>query len=229
MLDVSDHERSIGDEPDAPLEVDEVGWISGQNGEDDLSLILVERDTSHGLSASKENIHTVHDPVHPSKEKVANDDIYRLKGYEASIDAADVGPPTPLIWLRYRLFPWLRRAFMRYCYPEFNDPQVETTYADRTYDSQKVRAETLINLTVFTDTPSGQFLAFVCSTWLVLSWVIALTLLPNSRTPVSDIIFYYCIAPALTVPLPLMIFYDFPKRLPVIYQIYVLLSVWSWS
>src|SRR5277367_6788012 len=87
----------------------------------------------------------------------------------------------------------------------------------------------LVTLHAYTATITfPQFLAFVCSTWLVISWAIALTLLPK-HNQISDVIFFYCVAPVLTVPLPLMIFYDLPKRFPTIYQCFLLVSIWSWS
>jgi osomolarity two-component system, sensor histidine kinase SLN1 len=70
----------------------------------------------------------------------------------------------------------------------------------------------------------------VCSTWLVISWLIAVTLLPAPKDLLlSDIIFFYGIAPALSIPLPIMIFYDVPKRLPQFYQVFLVASVWCWS
>lgn len=235
MLDVSDHEKSTtAEDGDADTDMDELAWISGQNGENNLSLILVERDSSNasqaspmGPTSSQDNLHSTQDMTKSNKLKIANDHTYRLKGYDQpSVQTYRRGPLlTPFFWLRYRLFPWFRRAFLRYSYPEFNDPKVERTYSDRVYDSQKVISITphlSLLLTV------SQFLAFVCSSWLVISWAIALTLLP-SHTLISDVIFYYCIAPVLTVPLPIMIFYDLPKRLPILYQCYLVISIWSWS
>jgi hypothetical protein len=144
MLDVSDHEKSTASDPDAELDTDDLGWISGQNGEDVLSLILVERELSNasqaspGPTTSQENLNVAQDTSNTNKIKISNDHTYRLKGYERSIHEAQAGALSPFVWVRYRAVPWIRRAFLRYCYPEFNDAHVERIYSDRVYDSQKV-------------------------------------------------------------------------------------------
>lgn len=144
ILDVRDHEKSTGSDPQPEHDTDDLGWISGQNGEDVLSLILVERDhsnasqTSPGLNTSQDNLNAAQDASHTNNIKISNDHTHRLKGYEPSIHEFQLGALTPFVWVRYRVLPWIRRAFLRYCYPEFNDPHVERIYSDRVYDSQKV-------------------------------------------------------------------------------------------
>ncbi|KIM34323.1 hypothetical protein M408DRAFT_5593 [Serendipita vermifera MAFF 305830] len=209
--DSSGNNDALGDEEDAVLDSDDLAWISGKDGGDNLALILVERShsatsqASPNHTSSHEKLPNYH--VEPGPKTNVSDiaDLYRLKGYEESLD----GTHSRITWLWYRTVPWLRRSFRRYCYPEFNDPQVEAVYADRLYESQK-------------------FLAFVCSAYLVLSWIIAITLLPENPY-VSDIVFFYGIAPAFTVPLPVMIFFNIPKRFHHFYQVYLLLSIWCWS
>jgi hypothetical protein len=118
---------------------DDLNWISGQDGGDNLALVLVERShsaTSHASpnpTSSQDNIPN----YHPSPS-YHNGNGYRLKGYENSLHETHMSVTTPFTWLWYRTIPWLRRAFLRYCYPEFNDPRVENMYAERLYESQKV-------------------------------------------------------------------------------------------
>lgn len=220
LLDVSDDGRGTttsvdgGQQGDSGLEEDDVTWLSAKDNEDTLALVLVERDlsansqASHNMTASQDNFTALAPPtntLHPH-HPLPNDRKYRLKGYEASVHE---GRLTPWFWLRYRAFPWVQHAFMRFFYPQFDDRKVEAAYSGRVYESQK-------------------FLSFVCSTYLVISWAIALTLLPK-HPETSDKVFYWAIASALTVPLPIMIFYDLPKRVPIFYQCFLLVSIWSWS
>lgn len=146
MLDFSEpNNNAQDDEEDAVLDSDDLAWISGKDGGDNLALILVERShsaTSQGSpnhTSSQENFPNYH--VEPGPKTDASDiaNHYRLKGYENSLHGTRSSITTPFTWLWYRTVPWLRRAFRRYCYPEFYDPQVEAIYADRVYDSQKVR------------------------------------------------------------------------------------------
>ncbi|PVG00732.1 hypothetical protein CPB86DRAFT_782280 [Serendipita vermifera] len=212
MLNVSDDETSASDDADAILDNDDLTWLSGQNGEENLALILVERDHSAASQASPHptaSQEALANPTVAHKPDIFNDHTYRLKGYEPSFQETNFSALTPFSWIWYRAIPWLRKGFLRNCYPQFSEPHVERAYADRVYESQK-------------------FLAFVCSVWLVINWVLALSLL--SRQPqLPDIIFFYGISPALTVPLPFMVFYDIPKRFRQFYQCYLLLSIWGWS
>ncbi|KAG8801718.1 hypothetical protein FRC16_011292 [Serendipita sp. 398] len=214
LLNLSDHENSTNEDLDGVLLDEDLTWLSGQNGEDSLALLLVERDHSTAsqasphLTASQENLTKQPGSNSANKTEVAQDHTYRLKAYEPSVPDVQFSAKTPIAWIRYRAFPWLKKAVLRYLYPEFSDITVEARYSERVYNSQK-------------------FLAFVCSIYLVISWVIALTLL---RLPeISDMIFYWGLAPALTVPLPFMIFYDVPRRFPYFYQPFLLVSIWSWS
>ncbi|KAG8815334.1 hypothetical protein FRC17_000741, partial [Serendipita sp. 399] len=214
LLNLSDHENSADDDPDAILDDEDLTWLSGQNGEDPLALILVDREpstasqTSPNFTSSQENVTRQYGLNSANKTDVPNDQTYRLKTYELSVQDSQHGAINPITWIRYRAFPWLKRAVLRYLYPVFSDPVVEDRYSERVYNSQK-------------------FLAFVCSIYLLISWIIALTLL--RKVELSDIIFFWALAPALTAPLPFMIFYDVPRRFPRFYQLFLVLSVWSWS
>jgi hypothetical protein len=142
-LDFGNNQDNTGDEEDGVLEDGDPSWISGQDGGDNLALVLVERShsatsqASPNPTSSQENIPNYHTaPAYHKGSDMADD--YRLKGYESSFHETRMSVATPFTWLWYHTIPWLRRAFLRYCYPEFNDPQVEKIYAERLYESQKV-------------------------------------------------------------------------------------------
>jgi hypothetical protein len=142
MLNISDDETSALDDADAILDNDDLTWLSGQNGEDNLALILVERDHSAASQASPNptaSQEILANPTALHKPDIFNDHTYRLKGYEPSFQETNFSAFTPFSWIWYRAIPWLRKGFLRYCYPQFSEPQVERAYADRVYDSQKVR------------------------------------------------------------------------------------------
>ncbi|KAG8822228.1 hypothetical protein FRC17_009615, partial [Serendipita sp. 399] len=144
LLNLSDHENSADDDPDAILDDEELTWLSGQNGEDPLALILVDREPSTASQASPhftsshENVPGQFGLNPANKPDVPNDQTYRLKTYEPSVQDSQHGAISPITWIRYRAFPWLKRAVLRYLYPVFSDPVVEARYSERVYNSQKV-------------------------------------------------------------------------------------------
>ena len=148
LLDVSDDGGRTtttvdgGQKDDSGLEQDDLTWLSGKDNEETLALVLVERDSSANSqtspypTASQDNVTTLPPPNNPQQVHAVPDDrTYRLKEYEPSLRE---GALTPWFWLRYRAFPLIQRAFMRFFYPQFGDPKVEATYSERVYDSQKV-------------------------------------------------------------------------------------------
>jgi len=106
-LDFSERNNDAqGDEEDAVLDGDDLGWISGQDGGDALALVLVERSHSTASQASpnrtssQEHLPNYHTQPVPRNNASDMDvaDRYRLKGYEGSFHGTQSSiTPTPAL------------------------------------------------------------------------------------------------------------------------------------
>ncbi|KAG8735593.1 hypothetical protein FRC12_017999, partial [Ceratobasidium sp. 428] len=110
-----------------------------------------------------------------------------------------------LVCIRYRILPFLWRFFNL----AFHDPEAEAHYLKERYYTKKR-------------------LAFFTSLWLILNWVLACALLPRPFETI-DYVFYYGIAPAMTVPAPLFVIFDGYRRAPVLYQIWLTAQTYMWA
>lgn len=63
---------------------------------------------------------------------------------------------------------------------------------------------------------------------MIVNWVLGTVFIPMPII-LPDTIFYYAIAPLLTFPLILMVAFNWPLTRPNVYQVYLCISVWSWS
>ncbi|KAI5118222.1 hypothetical protein M0805_000718 [Coniferiporia weirii] len=75
---------------------------------------------------------------------------------------------------------------------------------------------------------SSKSLALYCSLFFIIDWLLILGLAARPYS-LADEIFYYGVGPLLTLPLPFLVIYDFPFLRPMIYQIYMFVTVWSWA
>ncbi|CAE6417607.1 unnamed protein product [Rhizoctonia solani] len=110
-----------------------------------------------------------------------------------------------LVALRYRILPFLWRFFNL----SFHDPEAESHYLKERYYTKKR-------------------LAFFTSLFFVLNWILALALIPRPLQTI-DHIFYYGIAPAITVPGPLFIVFDIYRRAPWFYQLWLTSQTYMWA
>jgi hypothetical protein len=62
---------------------------------------------------------------------------------------------------------------------------------------------------------------------MLVSWAIAVSLIRDAT--LTDVIFFYIVSPVVTAPLPLMVFYNIPRRFPTFYQLFLTFSIWSWA
>ncbi|KAF8628700.1 hypothetical protein AX17_005923 [Amanita inopinata Kibby_2008] len=73
-------------------------------------------------------------------------------------------------------------------------------------------------------------LAIWASLWLVMNWILGVIFVP--KTPfmyLLDKIFYFAIAPVLSIPITFMVIYDWPRDRPILYQLVLIVSIWIWS
>ncbi|KIJ55470.1 hypothetical protein M422DRAFT_240090 [Sphaerobolus stellatus SS14] len=106
--------------------------------------------------------------------------------------------------LRWRIFPAIHGFFV--C--KFPDEKMEIQFCREAWFTNKR-------------------LALWASLFYVLNWVIGCVLLPKPH-PIIEQVFYWGVAPVLTLPLPFLIAWDIPRRHGVFYQIYLACSTWSW-
>ncbi|KZV87594.1 hypothetical protein EXIGLDRAFT_723615 [Exidia glandulosa HHB12029] len=71
-------------------------------------------------------------------------------------------------------------------------------------------------------------LALMSSLFFVLNWILGVAFILRPL-PLPDKIVYYGIFPVLSVPLPFLVAFDFPRDHNRIYQIYLALCIWAWS
>ena len=111
----------------------------------------------------------------------------------------------PLAIIRWRLWP----AAIDFFSSRFYDPTAEEHYRKEIWFSSKS-------------------LALWSSLFFVLNWVLGCALVPKPFA-LADNIFYFGVAPALTLPVPFFVIFDFARDRPLLYNTFVLLSTWSWS
>ncbi|TDL23697.1 hypothetical protein BD410DRAFT_720943 [Rickenella mellea] len=112
---------------------------------------------------------------------------------------------SPVSLIRGRVWP----AAIDFFSSRFYDEQAEAHYAKEIW---------------FTSKP----LAMWSSLFFVLNWVLGCALIPRPFV-LADKIFYFGIAPLLTVPLPFMVMFDLPRDRPIFYQFFLCASTWCWG
>ncbi|TDL26135.1 hypothetical protein BD410DRAFT_784176 [Rickenella mellea] len=110
----------------------------------------------------------------------------------------------PLHFLRWRIWP----STLDFFRTRYHDDTEEAHYQKELW---------------FTSKP----LAIWSSLFFVLNWVLGCILL-QTPFPLPDKIFYFGVALILSVPMPFMVIFDFPRRYPIAYQIFLAMSTWCW-
>ncbi|KAJ8516509.1 hypothetical protein ONZ45_g6212 [Pleurotus djamor] len=64
--------------------------------------------------------------------------------------------------------------------------------------------------------------------WLIVNWVLGLAFVPRPFT-LMDKIYFYAFAPVLSVPVILMIMFNWPRDRVVLYQCFLGVSIWAWG
>ncbi|EJD47260.1 hypothetical protein AURDEDRAFT_163867 [Auricularia subglabra TFB-10046 SS5] len=71
-------------------------------------------------------------------------------------------------------------------------------------------------------------LALMCSLFFVVNWALGTAFVPRPL-PLADKIFYYGIGPVISLPLPFLVAWNFPRDHNFIYQVYLAFAIWSWA
>ncbi|KAF8806887.1 hypothetical protein BYT27DRAFT_7140360 [Phlegmacium glaucopus] len=112
----------------------------------------------------------------------------------------------PLAIIRWRTWPFVMEIFSS----RFIDEKSEQHYAQETWFLKKS-------------------LALWASLWLIVNWVLGCVFIPHNPIVFLDKIFFLGIAPALSLPIVVMVMYDWPRDRPYIYQTALIASIWCWS
>ncbi|KAK7056448.1 hypothetical protein VNI00_003003 [Paramarasmius palmivorus] len=114
-------------------------------------------------------------------------------------------PYNPYNFVRWTFWPKLYHFFS----PRFEDRDMEADYRREDWQQSKR-------------------LALVASVFFLVNWILGMSTI---ATPVvlADQIYYYGIAPVLSLPLIFMCAYNWPRDHPVFYQCFVCCSAWAWS
>ncbi|KAJ6619945.1 hypothetical protein B0H10DRAFT_1912522 [Mycena sp. CBHHK59/15] len=64
--------------------------------------------------------------------------------------------------------------------------------------------------------------------WLIINWILGCAFAPQPRVTM-DSVFYYGVAPVFSVPVILMVAFDWPRDRSLLYQIFLGWSTWMWS
>ncbi|KAF9525965.1 hypothetical protein CPB83DRAFT_858706 [Crepidotus variabilis] len=113
---------------------------------------------------------------------------------------------TPLAILRWRTWPLLLEIFSS----RFVDEKAEKHYAQESWFLKKS-------------------LAIWAGLWLILNWIFGIIFISLSQFTLGDKIFYFGIAPMLSLPVIFMVMYDWPRDRPYLYQTFLIVSVWCWA
>ncbi|KAK7056490.1 hypothetical protein VNI00_003046 [Paramarasmius palmivorus] len=112
---------------------------------------------------------------------------------------------TPLIQIRYRLWPLIAEFF----FPRPFEGSAEDQYRSEDWQSKKK-------------------LALIASLWFVVNWGLGLWFVPRPLTVVDQVL-YYGLGPALTVPVFFMVMFDFPRHGRFFYQLFAGIMIWIWA
>ncbi|KAH8077880.1 hypothetical protein BXZ70DRAFT_1002843 [Cristinia sonorae] len=111
----------------------------------------------------------------------------------------------PLIYIRWRIYPNIHSFF----WSRFLDEKSEQHYKKETWFLRK-------NLAIW------------AASFYVLNWALGVALIPKPVVR-SDEVFFYAVAPALTILVLPMVMFDWPRDRPALYQVLLMIATWMWG
>ncbi|ESK89338.1 histidine kinase [Moniliophthora roreri MCA 2997] len=114
-------------------------------------------------------------------------------------------PYNPYNFVRWRFWPKLYHFFS----PRFADNAMEADYRREDWQQSKR-------------------LALVASVFFLVNWILGMSTIAKPVV-LADQIYYYGIAPVLSLPLIFMCAYNWPRDHPIFYQCFLCCSAWAWS
>ncbi|KAG9043908.1 hypothetical protein FS837_008985 [Tulasnella sp. UAMH 9824] len=134
-------------------------------------------------------------------------------GASGLTDADSIHEPTGVMAVVHKaewFYYYVQRGLQHFFFTQFYDTASETQYKKETYWQ-------------------GKSLSVWGCGFILLNWILVCILINKENMILSDKIFYYIISPCLAVPLAPIVAYDWPRRFPVFYQLFLTFSVWSWA
>jgi osomolarity two-component system sensor histidine kinase SLN1 len=177
----------------------------------EVDLVVVDRD----WSAPNDQLHdTTPDGTKPL------DRISSLGHGSLASGSASIASNSPhhkevdcTIWSKHRVLTFLRWNL----YPLAQD-FFSSTYQDKATEAVYAREQWAMQ----------KSLASWSCIFMIVNWILGCAFIPQPVTQ-ADAIFYYGVATVLTFPLIIMVALNFPLTRPNFYQVFVCISVWSWS
>ncbi|KIO26491.1 carbohydrate-binding module family 1 protein [Tulasnella calospora MUT 4182] len=155
-------------------------------------------------------------PTLPSEKDAQTPEMSGASGTHGAsglTDGGSVHEPTGLMavghklkWFYYRV----ERGLASFFFTSFYDPVSEAQYKKETYWQ-------------------GKALAIWGCGFVLLNWILVCILINKEYMILPDKIFYYMVSPVLAVPLGPIVTYDWPRRFPTFYQLFLTFSIWSWA
>lgn len=169
--------------------------------DEEVNEVVVDRAWSEDIKSSVTNSDLVGSP-----DKTGSQLNHGASDSESAVYEGFWSRNQMLIFLRWRVWPSLVKIFNS----RFLDDKSEEHYSQESWFLKK-------------------HLALYTSIWLVLNWILGCAFIPRNPVVTQDKIFYFVIAPIVSIPVVFMVLYDWPRRRPYIYQGFLGLSIWCWS
>ncbi|KAJ3558702.1 hypothetical protein NM688_g766 [Phlebia brevispora] len=204
----SAYRRSVATEEDPHKSWSHRGKAGITAGDEDAEVdeVVVDREWSSDLKSSEHSEHG----GSPEKSGVSNPQG-GFGGTNTDRDSLAIHADgfwascTPLVWIRYRIWPVVFSFFST----EFMDEKSEAHYRKENWFMRKS-------------------LALWAAAFYIVNWVLAVAF-THHPADLADIIFLYAYTPVFTFPLFFMVVYDWPRDRSYFYQFYLAFSTWSWS
>ncbi|KAF8997922.1 hypothetical protein BDQ17DRAFT_1362850 [Cyathus striatus] len=187
--------------PESAFAVRRQGEGEEEGDSDPVDEVVVDRVWSEEVRTS-----TTHSELGGSPEKSGSHPVGATSDHESVLPEGIWGSSTPLIIIRYRIWP----AILGFFSTRFIDEASERHYAQEDWFLKKS-------------------LALWASVWLIVNWVLGCAFIPHNPVVNMDKVFYFGVAPVLSLPILFMVMYDWPRDRSFFYQAFLVVSIWCWS
>ncbi|PPQ93876.1 hypothetical protein CVT25_013585 [Psilocybe cyanescens] len=171
--------------------------LESAEASDYVDEVVVDRNWSEEIKSSIS--HSDHG-ASPEKSGTSHPPERGNSDHESVAEDKFWGLSTPITILRYQAWPLIMEIFSS----RFLDDKAEQHYAQENWFLKKS-------------------LALWASLWLICNWVLGCIFIPHNPIAKLDKVFYFGVAPFLSLPIVFMVMYDWPRDRPYTYQIFLVL------
>ena len=183
-----------------------------QNGDDiddavEVDEVVVDNTLGTGTSHASEHAGTGHESARPEPQGGLKSQTNSFGTIETH-DSGFWGSNPILRFIRYTAWPIINDFFRG----SFVEERMEREY----------RRELWL---------AGKTLALYSSAFFFIHWILVIALSARPFT-LSDEIFFFGIGPLISIPLPILVIFDYPFkgfRKQIIFQLYLSVCVWAWA